>query len=552
MFGFGREKKEEKKKKSNQETSDFIYKNTLNFGFLVVELDADGIVKFANDNFLNALQASSIEIEGQPFTTLMETTSKDLLEFQKKFKDSLKLKKKWKGVVRLKSLKDVKVDLICSMVPYLKNQQIEKFIIASTNFTKFSNERRNFFRQFYTDSLTGLANRQKMIDNLEYLSKQHDSTMILFDIDSFGDVNDFFGYNIGDALLKEIALWLNKKRPTNNTLFYKLPVDQYAMLITEEFERAKLVKFLRYITENISNESFNCIGNEISISITIGAAQGRYDLLKNTNSAMSKAKKTRKSYVIYDNEHNQDEEIGKNLQTIKMIKTALDNQNILPVFQPLVNAKTNKVEKYETLMRLKNEDGEIISPFFFLDIGIQSKLYPKMLEQMLNKAFQYYKASDKDFSINFSIEDMLDPTLVNPILKLINKYKMGKRIVVEVLESEDIDDYKIINTALENFRKFGCKIAIDDFGSGYSNFEHILKLKLDIIKIDGSLIKNIDTDKGAELLVKTIITFAKDAGLETVAEYVHNAAVFKKVRSLGIDFVQGYFIAPPSEHLFNR
>ncbi len=201
-------------------------------------------------------------------------------------------------------------------------------------------------------------------------------------------------------------------------------------------------------------------------------------------------------------------------------------------------------------MRLKNEDGELVSPFFFLDIGIQSKLYPKMLNQMLSKAFEYYKASDKDFSINFSIEDMLDPQLVNPILKLINKYKMGKRIVIEILESENITDYNVINEALSKFKSFGCQIAIDDFGSGYSNFEHILKLKLDIIKIDGSLIKNIDTDKGAELLVKTIIAFSRGAGLKTVAEYVHNAAVFKKVRSLGIDYLQGYFIAPPSEHLF--
>ena len=112
--------------------------------------------------------------------------------------------------------------------------------------------------------------------------------------------------------------------------------------------------------------------------------------------------------------------------------------------------------------------------------------------------------------------------------------------------------YEIINDTLQNFREFGCTIAVDDFGSGYSNFEHILKLKLDFIKIDGSLIKHIDTDKAAQLLVKTIITFARDAGLKTIAEYVHNAVVFKKVKELGIDYVQGYFIAPPSERLMSN
>ena len=550
MFGLFGSKKNEVKWGDKDVINDSIYKSTLNYGYLVVELDEDGIIKEANDNFLDALKSNSIEMEGQPFITLMESSSKDLMTFRQQFKNAIKIRKRWQGVIRIKGFRDnIKIDLICTMVPILQNHALQKIIISCTNFTKFSNERRNFYKQYYTDSLTNFSNRQKLLDNLEYVSKQHDSTLIIFDIDDFANVNDFFGYDIGDALLKELANWLFKKRPTDNTLFYKLPVDHFAMLITEEFKREKLKIFLKNINSEIQYKLFDCLGNELNIALTIGTAQGRYDILKNANSALSHAKKNLKDSVIYDNNVNQDEEIGKNLKTIKMIKTALENDNVLPVFQPIVNAKNNKIEKYETLMRLKDESGEIISPFFFLDIGIQAKLYPKMLSQMMEKAFEYYRASDKAFSINFSVEDMLDPQIANPIIKLINKYDVGSRIVIEILESENITDYKVINEVLEKFRNFGCQIAIDDFGSGYSNFEHILKLKLDFLKIDGSLIKNIDTDKAAQLLVKTIISFAKDAHLQTIAEYVHNAVVFKKVKNLGIDYVQGYFLAAPSERL---
>ncbi len=549
MLGFFGKKKKVVKQDRNSDSNDLIYKSTLNYGYLVAELDAEGIIKEANDNFLNALKSNSIEMEGQPFLTLMETTSKDLMSFQQQFKESMKSRKRWQGIIRIKGIQDVKIDLICTMMPVLKNQVLQKIIISGTNFTTFSNERRGFYKQFYTDNLTNFSNRQKLLDNLEALSRQHKSTLIIFNIDNFADINDFFGYEVGDDFLKKISNWLNSKKPTQNTLFYKLPVDHCAMLITEEFKRDRLEKFLKQINKEIQYKIFDCLGSEINSSLTIGAAQGRTTILKNANSALSHAKKNIKSSIIYDNNFNQDETIGKNIQTIKMIKTALENENIIPFFQPIRNAKTNRVEKYETLMRLRDEDGEILTPNRFLNIGIQAKLYPQMLGQMISKSIEYYEASDKSFSINFSIEDLLDPQITNPIIQLIKKSNIGKKIVIEVLECKNSINYERVNYILGHFRSFDCKIAIDDFGAGYSNFEHVMRLDVDILKIDGSLITNIDTDKTTQLLVRTIVSFAKELNLETVAESVHNASVYKKVKELDVDYVQGLFLGAPNERL---
>ena len=139
----------------------------------------------------------------------------------------------------------------------------------------------------------------------------------------------------------------------------------------------------------------------------------------------------------------------------------------------------------------------------------------------------------------------MNTEIVDFIKKMLKKYKVGSRVILEIVESEDIEDYTKVSSFIEDMRYYGCKIAIDDFGAGYSNFEHLLKIDADFIKIDGSLIKNINIDETTEAIVKLIIEFAKKFNKKTIAEYVHNKEVYEKVKDLGIDYSQGYFLSKP-------
>ena len=123
------------------------------------------------------------------------------------------------------------------------------------------------------------------------------------------------------------------------------------------------------------------------------------------------------------------------------------------------------------------------------------------------------------------------------------------KIIFEILESEGIENYEEVSSFIDEMKSLGCKIAIDDFGSGYSNFEHLLKLNINYIKIDGSLIKNIDTDKYAQIVIETIVDFASKLNITTIAEYVHNESVHEKVKKLNIHRSQGFYLAEPQEEI---
>lgn len=128
---------------------------------------------------------------------------------------------------------------------------------------------------------------------------------------------------------------------------------------------------------------------------------------------------------------------------------------------------------------------------------------------------------------------------------MLEKYKIGSRVVFEIVESESIEKFEQVRNFIEKVKSYECKIAIDDFGTGYSNFEYLLKLNADYIKIDGSMIKDIDTSKEAEIVVSTIVGFAKKMGIKTIAEFVENESILEKVKEMGIDYSQGYYFSAP-------
>ncbi len=147
--------------------------------------------------------------------------------------------------------------------------------------------------------------------------------------------------------------------------------------------------------------------------------------------------------------------------------------------------------------------------------------------------------------MNLSIDDIKDANTVQEIINTIIKTNTASRIVFEILESEGIENYDEVEGFITQIKSLGAKIAIDDFGTGYSNFEHILKLNVDYIKIDGSLIKNIEENKKHQIIVETIVDFAKKMGSKTIAEFVCNENIFSIVKNIDVDFLQGFYIGKP-------
>lgn len=150
-----------------------------------------------------------------------------------------------------------------------------------------------------------------------------------------------------------------------------------------------------------------------------------------------------------------------------------------------------------------------------------------------------------EFSINLTIEDILNKEIKEFLYSMLNKYNFGSKVVFEIVESESIENFEAVTSFISHVKNFGCKIAIDDFGTGYSNFVYLMKLTPDYIKIDGSLIKEIDSNIQAQIVVSTIVDFAKKMGIKTIAEFVETEIIFNKVKEMNIDYSQGYFFSEP-------
>ena len=412
--------------------------------------------------------------------------------------------------------------------------------------------RKELERLLVTDALSGLENRlafQRMKRQIP------NPALILVNINRFTHINNFYGTLIGDAVLKSTAEKLREITPDSmNAHHYRLGGDDFGILFEmrkgdKEFER--MVSECHRILES---DAIYIKDLKIDVSYRLGGSREKNRLFETADMALKYARKSsRRSYAVYTPQIDTRKEIAKNIRTIHEIRKSLSENRLLPYYQPIYDVKNGQISKYEALARIElPELNRIMEPENFIGVAKEAKLSGKITLSILEKTLRIAQEHPFVFSVNLSADDIEGEEDRRRIYSLLEEYRhtVG-RIVFEILESEEIRDYKVINDFINTVKRCGCRIAIDDFGSGYSNFEKILKMDIDMLKIDGSLIQKIDHDRHSELIVKTILDFAKYAGFETVAEYVHSKSIFEKVEELGFNYAQGYFIGKPSHRLEN-
>lgn len=400
------------------------------------------------------------------------------------------------------------------------------------------------------ESLTQLPNRSKLIQTLQ----SHESNIIaiaILDINSFKEINDFYGHQVGDFILKGVANLISSEiKPYKELQLYKFPSDTYC-ITNDQLDQEQFSQIIKKILDKIETISFVYQKNDIHLRATAGISfSKKQNKLITADLALQAAKKSFKDYEVFYEDLDNLKEYQNNMLWTKKIKHALNKDNIIVYFQPLINNHTLKVEKYECLVRLidDSDNEKVVSPFFFLDISKKSKQYNKITKTVLEKSIKTFADLSFEFSINISYDDISNPDFYAYLEQLLKEYpQVASHLVFEILENESIKNYDIVIDFISKVKALGCKIALDDFGSGYSNFDNILKMDADYLKIDASLIKNITTDRNSYLVTKTVTQFAKELGLKTIAEYVENEDIFKIVQQLGIDYSQGYYFSPPVE-----
>lgn len=519
------------------------YNNATKTSNIISNSDLQGNITYVNDKFCEVSQYSKDEILGKPHSILRAEENDAIF---KDMWDTIKSGKVWRGNLRNRK-KDGSFYYIDTTISPIfdANGNIFEYVAIRHEITDLIMKTKELDRILREDYLTKIGSRYKLIQDI---ASKNSPVIALLDINNFSEINEFFGYKIGDNILKLIAkkiedLFLNDK----NYEIYRLTSDVFAVLATD-VTKEKFIARIDEVLKRITEKPFNAKGREIYIQLSSCFSFEPKNTLLETANVIRKYAKTNKSKNIYDKSLDIEKNYEQNIFWIRKIKRAIETGGVIPHYQAIYDVKNSKIDKYEALMRL-NDDGKIVSPFFFLDISKKSGQYLQLTKRMINRTFDYFAEKDCEFSINLTFEDLSNETISKYILDSIKEYNIGSKLVIEIVESEEVKDFSLINQFFAEVKKLGCKIAIDDFGSGYSNFEYLIKLNADFIKIDGSLIKDLLINKGNENIVSMIIKFAKDQGIKTIAEFVSSKEIFDKVKSLGVDYVQGYYIHEPQSSI---
>ncbi len=420
------------------------------------------------------------------------------------------------------------------------NEELELKVAEKTEALQVQNEK--LYQQVYTDELTNLLNRKALLRDIELAS---DPIVSIVDIDAFKRINDAYGEKIGNIILSKVGALLKVTGVQRGCKVYRIGSDEFALLKDEKFELEKCIETITQVIHTINKDTIYVKQYDISlrVDVTVGISNKQINTLETAGMALRIAKNEKLEYKIYCDNCSLYAEYKNDIVWTKIIENAVNNNRVVPYYQPIVD-KDNKIVKYESLIRIVDEEN-LYLPSEFLDIAKKVKFYSQLENMMITKVFQKVKETGMNISINLSLEDIFNESLILFMEKELQESDIAHLITFELLENESIIEYDQVMGFIEKVKSMGCMIAIDDFGSGYSNFQYLLQLKPDYIKIDGSSVQNIHTDKNAYLITKTINDFAHNLGIKTVAEFVHCEEVFDVLKSLGIDEYQGYYFSKP-------
>lgn len=422
-----------------------------------------------------------------------------------------------------------------------------------------------------TDQLTGLPNRNHLLDQVRQALSQHrnldnEFALMFLDFDHFKRVNDSWGHDVGDELLRQIANRLRKELESiSNSSDRKIKCvasrfggDEFVLLFTgvdgvanTEAIAEKLHDRLAKSYQLGSYQTFN----SASIGIVVGPSHYHRaeDVLRDADTAMYEAKRAgRDRYVFFDTEmHNQ---VRRHLQIKNELRTVIGTDQLSLNYQPIVSLQTGEISAVEALVRWKHPEFGWISPVEFIPIAQESALILELGQWVLREGcrqFSQWKSelgqlAPAQISINLARKQFGDPEMLKVIADALKESKLQpNELQLEVTEDAfalDVDD--AVET-MRSIRELGVKLAIDDFGSGTSSFVALHQFPVDVLKIDRSLIGEIENSSGEAAMLHGLVVMARNLDIKLVAEGIETSSQARAVQDLGCEYMQGYFFARP-------
>jgi diguanylate cyclase (GGDEF)-like protein len=407
------------------------------------------------------------------------------------------------------------------------------------------------------DALTGQYNRLRLREALEQtveatLRRNRQGGFLLVGLDKLNIVADVYGDDSADVIVLEVAQRIEKCLRAGD-IVGRVGFDRFAIILgdcSEQQVTAVADRFLATIRDTAVPTSHGPMYVTASIGATIfpTSAKNAREVVGQADNALRSARRLGcDSYLEFRDIPRQNVPDRPDLIIAEQVKQALRDDRIALAFQPIVSAHDTTPAFYEALVRMIDEDGAPVPAGTFVPIVEQMGLMRLVDRRVLDLGIAELKAHpDISLSINVSGMTAVDPVWLRQLHEHLEaRPDVASRLILEITETVALDDIADSSRFVRSVTEFGCRVALDDFGAGYTSFRHLRGLNVDLVKIDGSFIRDLPANEDNQLFVKTLIQLAKGIGLETVAEWVETEEEAEMLRGEGIDFLQGWHYGKP-------
>lgn len=408
------------------------------------------------------------------------------------------------------------------------------------------------------DELTGHFNRFRLRQAIDFALTAcrrfgRSGAFLTVDIDNIAMVNDAFGFEIGDAVLSGLAARLDEMTGDSD-IVGRVEGDCFGLLL-DHCDESGAADMAEKIIAGVRENAIQTNVGDVAITVSIGgvvfpnSAQTSFDVMSRAEVALRQAKREgRNHYVVYQLTEMQRQNLRQDMGIAKEVQQAMVEDRLMLAYQPIVDCATSAPSYYECLLRMRRTDGSILPAGAFVPVVEQLGLMRQIDNQTLTLAVQELE-NDPDVRLTLNISGMTatdHPWLRRLVGMLRGRPDIATRLMIEITETAVLQDLDESARFVASVRDLGCQVALDDFGAGYTSFRNLQALAVDMVKIDGSFIKDIADRPDNQLFIRTLLGLAKGFGLTTVAECVETEAEAEVLVREGVTYLQGYLYGRPS------
>ena len=411
------------------------------------------------------------------------------------------------------------------------------------------------------DSLTGLFNRHRFQQEMERMvgiaqRYQHSFALLYFDLDEFKYVNDTYGHREGDTVLTRIAGELGQV-VRENDIFARLGGDEFAILSLIDDDKEEVLRLSDRIVSSVSQIPFRFRGQNIRMTTSVGIsiypdmARDPDTLIAQADTAMYQAKSQGKNtWSLYDRQRDTSVSMMRQMTWSQRIEHGLGDGGFELHFQGIYAVQDRALSHFEALVRLRDseDDSKLFLPGQFIPVAEKTGKILAIDQWELSQVIQLLRDYPKlpPIAVNISGRSFDDPSLPQRIRQWLTESEVApSRLMIELTETAAVSDFHDAQRFIEALHQTGCRVCLDDFGSGFSSFAYLKHVTADVLKIDGQFIRDLPHNPENQIFLRAILDVAKGLDKVTVAEFVESEAVFDMLRDLGVDYAQGFHLDKP-------